>query len=186
VWVSFGAAASGGVRQNLEKSFLGGMAFLSGDASTSDGNDLCRCVDSFNLTKDETDSDRKVNLGRLAVEERSVIRPGTLFLRGVSDVLTCDRETADPLAPIAGDASTEPTGRAASICLNSRSATRGRASGSRRTPNRNSRPSRRQFLATAENCSRCHLTVTLDPTWTGAFRRMHAPDREVSSSVAEA
>src|SRR5580698_6143657 len=91
VCVSLGAAASGGVRQNLEKSFLGGMAFLSGDASTSNGNELRGWVDPLSLTTDETDSDRKVNLVRLAVEERSVIMPGTLFLRGVSDVLPRDR-----------------------------------------------------------------------------------------------
>ncbi|MFZ0732458.1 MAG: hypothetical protein WAM79_09055 [Candidatus Sulfotelmatobacter sp.] len=36
--------------------------------------------------------------------------------------------------------------------------------GSRWTPSKNSRPSRRQFRATAENCSRCHLTVNGDPT----------------------
>lgn len=184
--VSLGAAASGGVRQNLEKSFLGGMAFLSGDASTSNGNELRGWVDPLSLTTDETDSDRKVNLVRLAVEERSVIMPGTLFLRGVSDVLPRDRETADPLVLIAGDGERGLAADAASSIWDSRSATSGLASASRRTPNRNSRPSRRQFRATAENCSRCHLTVTLDPTWTGAFRRMHAPDREVSSSVAEA
>jgi len=33
----------------------------------------------------------------------------------------------------------------------------------RRTPRRNSRPSLRQFLAMAANCSRCHLTQTLEP-----------------------
>ena len=102
--VSLGAAASGGVRQNLEKSFLGGMAFLSGDASTSNGNELRGWVDPLSLTTDETDSDRKVNLVRLAVEERSVIMPVKRFSRRASDVLACDKETADPPALITGDA----------------------------------------------------------------------------------
>ncbi len=44
-----------------------------------------------------------------------------------------------------------------------------RAASSRRTPRRNSRPSLRQFLATAEKCSRCHFTVTLAPTAMGAL-----------------
>jgi hypothetical protein len=55
-----------------------------------------------------------------------------------------------------------------------------------RTPSRNSRPSLRQFLATAENCSRCHFTVRREPTWMGVLTRMQAPDGEVSSRVAEA
>ena len=56
--------------------------------------------------------------------------------------------------------------------------------GSRRTPRRKSRPSLRQFLAMAENCSRCHLTMSLEPTLMGVFTRMQAPDGEVSSMVA--
>ena len=56
----------------------------------------------------------------------------------------------------------------------------------RRTPHRNSEPSRRQFLAMAENCSRCHLTVSSAPTVIGVFTRKHAPDGDVSSSVAGA
>ncbi len=56
--------------------------------------------------------------------------------------------------------------------------------GSRRTPSRNSRPSLRQFLATAENCSRCHFTVRWEPIVMGVFRRMQAPETEVSSRVA--
>jgi len=59
------------------------------------------------------------------------------------------------------------------------------AAASLRTPRRNSLPSMRQFLATAENCSRCHFTVSLDPTVIGALRRMQAPDGDVSSRVAE-
>ena len=58
-----------------------------------------------------------------------------------------------------------------------------RAASSRRTPRRNSRPSLRQFLATAEKCSRCHFTVTLAPTAMGLLRRMQAPDGDVSSRV---
>ena len=54
---------------------------------------------------------------------------------------------------------------------------------SRRTPSRNSLPSLRQFWATPENCSRCHLTVSLDPTVMGVLTRMQAPDRDVSSRV---
>ena len=58
--------------------------------------------------------------------------------------------------------------------------------GSRLTPRRNSRPSLRQFLAMAENCSRCHFTMILDPMLIGVLRRMQAPDREVSSRVPAA
>jgi len=57
---------------------------------------------------------------------------------------------------------------------------------SRRTPRRNSRPSLRQFLATAENCSRCHFTVSREPIVMAVLRRMQAPDGDVSSRVAEA
>ena len=56
--------------------------------------------------------------------------------------------------------------------------------GSRRTPRMNSPPSLRQFRATAANCSRCHFTVSLDPTVMGFLSRIHAPDGDVSSSVA--
>jgi hypothetical protein len=59
-------------------------------------------------------------------------------------------------------------------------------SGSRRTPRRKSLPSRRQFRATAEKCSRCHFTVSLEPTVMGVLIRMQAPEREVSSRVAGA
>ncbi len=57
-------------------------------------------------------------------------------------------------------------------------------SASRFTPNRKSRPSLRQLRATAENCSRCHLIVTRDPTVKGRFTRKQAPDKDVSSRVA--
>ena len=60
----------------------------------------------------------------------------------------------------------------------------GRSKGSRRTPRRKSLPSLRQFLAIAENCSRCHLTTSREPTLMGVLRRMQAPDGEVSSMVA--
>lgn len=56
----------------------------------------------------------------------------------------------------------------------------------RRTPHRNSAPSRRQFLAVAENCSRCHFTVSSDPIVIGVFTLRQAPDGDVSSSVAAA
>jgi len=59
----------------------------------------------------------------------------------------------------------------------------GKASPSRRRPSRNWRPSLRQFLAIAENCSRCHLTVTFDPTSIARSTRTHAPEGDVSSSV---
>lgn len=57
---------------------------------------------------------------------------------------------------------------------------------SRRTPMTNSRPSLRQFLATAENCSRCHRMVTTEPTATGRVSRTQAPDFDLSSSTAGA
>jgi len=56
----------------------------------------------------------------------------------------------------------------------------------RRTPHKNSAPSRRQFLAIAENCSRCHFTVSSDPTVMGVLTRRQAPDGDVSSRVAGA
>src|SRR5271166_3351846 len=56
-------------------------------------------------------------------------------------------------------------------------------SASRLTPRRKSLPSLRQFLVTAENCSRCHLMTSRDPTVKGRCTRMHAPDWDVSSSV---
>ena len=57
---------------------------------------------------------------------------------------------------------------------------------SRLQPIKKSPPSRRQFLAIAENCSLCHLMVTIDPKANGRFRRTQAPDWDVSSSVANA
>jgi hypothetical protein len=54
----------------------------------------------------------------------------------------------------------------------------------RLTPIRKSPPSCRQFLATPENCSRCHFTLTSDPTATGFFRRKQAPELDVFSKVA--
>ena len=60
----------------------------------------------------------------------------------------------------------------------------GRQNGSRRTPNRKSRPSLRQFLATALNCSRDHLIMILEPMLNGCLRRTHAPEGDVSSIVA--
>src|SRR5579885_1700851 len=57
-------------------------------------------------------------------------------------------------------------------------------SDSLRTPSKKSLPSRRQLRATPENCSRCHLICRREPIATGAFTRMHAPERDVSSSVA--
>jgi len=59
-----------------------------------------------------------------------------------------------------------------------------RISASRRTPNKKSPPSLRQFRAIAGNCSRCHLIVRRDPMATGRLTRMHAPDAEVSSRMA--
>lgn len=58
--------------------------------------------------------------------------------------------------------------------------------GSRSSPRRNAVPSLRQFLATAENCSRCHRMVSRDPMLNGRWTRTQAPDGEVSSSVAGA
>src|SRR5579862_4620720 len=57
-------------------------------------------------------------------------------------------------------------------------------SASRRTPTRKSLPSERQFFAMAENCSRCHLMVTREPTSKERLTRTHAPERDVSSIVA--
>ena len=63
----------------------------------------------------------------------------------------------------------------------------GTVSVSRRTPNRNSLPSLRQFRAIAGNCSRSHLTVMREPTEGGGrLIRTHAPDLEVSSRMAGA
>ena len=56
--------------------------------------------------------------------------------------------------------------------------------GSRSRPSRNAAPSRRQFLAIAENCSRCHRMMRRDPMLNGRWTRTQAPDGEVSSSVA--
>lgn len=55
---------------------------------------------------------------------------------------------------------------------------------SRLTPSKKPYPSLRQLRATAENCSRCHLTVMRDPMVIGRCTRMQAPEREVSSNVA--
>jgi hypothetical protein len=51
---------------------------------------------------------------------------------------------------------------------------------------RNSGRRDRQFLATAENCSRHHLIATRDTTLNGSLTRMQAPERDVSSMVAGA
>ena len=58
-----------------------------------------------------------------------------------------------------------------------------RTLGARLRPTTKSPLSLRQFLATPENCSRCHFTVTVDPSANGRLRRTHAPDLDVSSSV---
>ena len=55
---------------------------------------------------------------------------------------------------------------------------------SRRRPSRKYLPSERQFFAMAENCSRCHLMTTREPTSNGRFTRTHAPECDVSSIVA--
>jgi len=59
----------------------------------------------------------------------------------------------------------------------------GRGSPSRLRPSTNWRPSQRIFLVIAQNCSRCHLMVTFDPTSIGRSTRTHAPERDVSSSI---
>lgn len=59
-------------------------------------------------------------------------------------------------------------------------------SGCRWIPRRNSLPSIRQFLVMPENCSRCHFTRRVEPTAIAVLTRIHAPEGDVSSSVAAA
>src|SRR6202453_1756764 len=51
---------------------------------------------------------------------------------------------------------------------------------------RNAMPSLRQLRAIPENCSRCHLMVSLDPTSMGVLIRMQTPDGDESSILAGA
>src|ERR1700685_4222130 len=53
-------------------------------------------------------------------------------------------------------------------------------------PMTNAIPSLRQFRATPEKSSLCHLIVSLDPTAMGVLIRMQTPEGDVSSILAGA
>src|ERR1700690_2685229 len=59
-------------------------------------------------------------------------------------------------------------------------------SASCRIPKRYARPSQRQYVATPENSSFCHLTLRVDPTGIGVVSRRHVPEGTLDSILAGA